>query len=178
VHNGIIENHAEIRGMLTEAGYHFVSHTDTEVVPHLIDYFYAKFNNMDKAFETAIRELKGAYAIVMTTKYEPNKIYAAKLSSPLVIGVGVDNNMVGSDASAVADGADKIVYLEDYEIAVVERKTYHIKNIIKKQPVKREPEAIVLEDIAANKGDFDHYMLKEIHEAPKTIQNAILGRIK
>lgn len=178
VHNGIIENHAEIRSMLTDAGYHFVSHTDTEVVPHLIDYFYTKFNNMDIAFETAIRELKGAYAIVMTTKHEPTKIYAAKLSSPLVIGVGADNNMVGSDASAVADGADKIVYLEDYEIAVVERKTYRIKNILKKQPVKREPEAIVLEDIAANKGDFAHYMLKEIHEAPKTIQNAILGRIK
>lgn len=178
VHNGIIENHNEIRQMLQANGYHFISHTDTEVIPHLIDYFYAKFNNMDKAFETAIRELKGAYAIVMTTKFEPTKIYAAKLSSPLVIGLGADSNMVGSDASAVADTSDKIVYLEDYEIAIVERKTYQIKNVLKKQPVKREPEAIILEDIAANKGDYAHYMLKEIHEAPKTIQNAILGRIK
>jgi len=178
VHNGIIENHGEIRQMLQDNGYLFVSHTDTEVIPHLIDYFYAKFGNIDKAFETAIRELKGAYAIVMTTKYEPSKIYAAKLSSPLAIGIGTDSNMVGSDASAVADASSKIVYLEDYEIAIVERKSYSIKNIQKKQPVKREPEDIILEDIAANKGDYAHYMLKEIHEAPKTIQNAILGRIK
>lgn len=177
VHNGIIENHNEIREMLVANGYHFISHTDTEVVPHLIDYFYTKFKDMDKAFETAIRELKGAYAIVMTSKVTPTKIYAAKLSSPLVIGIGDDNNMVGSDASAVADAAKKIVYLEDYEIAIVERKSYHIKNVQKKINVKRLPEDIVLEDIAANKGDFAHYMLKEIHEAPKTIQNAILGRI-
>lgn len=178
VHNGIIENHNEIRQMLQDNGYNFISHTDTEVVPHLIDYFYTKFNDMDKAFETAIRELKGAYAIVMTTKYAPTKIYAAKLSSPLVIGLGVDSNMVGSDASAVADAATKIVYLEDYEIAIVERKSYTIKNVLKKQPVKREPEDIILEDIATSKGDYPHYMLKEIFEAPQTIQNAILGRIK
>jgi len=178
VHNGIIENHAEIRQMLIDKGYHFISHTDTEVVPHLIDYFYTKFNDMDKAFETAIRELKGAYAIVMTTKFAPTKLYAAKLSSPLVIGIGTDNNMVGSDASAVADGSEKIVYLEDYEIAIVERKSYFIKNVQKKTQVKRLPEDIVLDDIASNRGDFAHYMLKEIHEAPKTIQNAILGRIK
>ena len=178
VHNGIIENHDEIRQMLKDNGYSFISHTDTEVVPHLIDYFYTKFSDMDKAFETAIRELKGAYAIVMTTKYEPTKIYAAKLSSPLVVGIGADNNMVGSDASAVADAADKIVYLEDYEIAIVERKSYKIKNVQKKQTVKRLPEDIILDDVAANKGDYAHYMLKEIHEAPKTIQNAILGRIK
>ncbi|HPR10419.1 MAG TPA: class II glutamine amidotransferase, partial [Candidatus Saccharibacteria bacterium] len=78
VHNGIIENHEEIRAMLQKQGYNFVSHTDTEVVPHLIDYFYKKFERMDKAFEVAIRELKGAYAIVMTTSHEPHKIYAAK----------------------------------------------------------------------------------------------------
>lgn len=178
VHNGIIENHNEIRDMLQRSGYHFVSHTDTEVIPHLIDYFYTKFEDMDKAFETAIRELKGAYAIVMTTKHQSTKIYAAKLSSPLVIGIGSDNNMVGSDASAVADGSNKIVYLEDFEIAIVERKSYKIKNVSNKQPVDREPEDIILEDITASKGDFAHFMLKEIYEAPKTIQNAILGRIK
>jgi glucosamine--fructose-6-phosphate aminotransferase (isomerizing) len=178
VHNGIIENHEEIRTMLTKKGYLFISHTDTEVIPHLIDYFYNKLGNMDTAFETAIRELKGAYAIVMTTSFEPHKIYAAKLSSPLCIGLGKDSNMVGSDASAVADAAEKIVYLEDYELAIVERKGYVIKNFIKKQPVNRAPETIVLEDVAASKGDYAHYMLKEINEAPKTIQNAILGRIK
>jgi glucosamine--fructose-6-phosphate aminotransferase (isomerizing) len=178
VHNGIIENHEEIRNMLTKEGYVFISHTDTEVVPHLVDYFYKKLGKMDIAFEVAIRELKGAYAIVMTTSHESHKIYAAKLSSPLCVGLGKDANMVGSDASAVADAAEKIIYLEDYELAIVERKSYTVKNFIKKQTINRQPEDIVLEDVAANKGDYAHYMLKEIHEAPKTIQNAILGRIK
>jgi glucosamine--fructose-6-phosphate aminotransferase (isomerizing) len=177
VHNGIIENHEEIRSMLESANYHFVSKTDTEVIPHLIDYFYQKFNNMDKAFETAVKELKGAYAIVMSTKHEPTKIYAARLSSPLVIGLGKDSNMVGSDASAVADSSEQIIYLDDYELAIVERKTYKIKNFKDKKTVDRQPEEIVLEDVAASKGDYEHFMLKEIFEAPKTIQNSILGRI-
>lgn len=178
VHNGIIENHQELRQMLKKYGYHFVSNTDTEVIPHLIDYFYAKNNDIYKAFESAINELKGAYAVVMATKFAPATIFAARLSSPLVIGIGADNNMVGSDASAVADAAEKIVYLEDYEIAIVESDKYQIKNIQKRVSVQRSPEDIVLEDVATSKGDFAHYMLKEIHEAPKTIQNAILGRIK
>ena len=178
VHNGIIENHQDIRTMLAKNGYSFVSHTDTEVIPQLIDYYYKKSGNLNQAFEAAIRELKGAYAIVMTSSYEPHKIYAAKLSSPLCIGLGADANMVGSDASAVADAAEKIIYLEDYELAVIERKSYTIKNFLKEQPVHRAAESIVLEDVAASKGDYAHFMLKEIFEAPKTIQNAILGRIK
>ncbi len=178
VHNGIIENYIQIRTMLQTAGYHFISHTDTEVIPHLIDHFYQKFGDMDKAFETAVRELKGAYAIAMSTKYEPTKIYAARLSSPLVIGVGEDSNMIGSDASAVADAAKKIVYLDDYEMAIIERKKYTIKNFQNKKIVTRQEEDIILENIATSKGSYAHYMLKEIHEAPKTIQNSILGRIK
>lgn len=178
VHNGIIENHEQIHEMLQKHGYSFVSNTDTEVVPHLIDYFYKKSGNMDKAFESAISELRGAYAIVMATSYEPHKIYAAKLSSPLCIGIGSDANMVGSDASAVADTAKKIVYLEDYEIAIVERKDYKIKNFVKNKAVNRTPETIVLEDVASSKGEYAHFMLKEIFETTKTIQNAILGRIK
>lgn len=178
VHNGIIENHDEIRKMLQKNSYHFISHTDTEVIPHLIDHFYKKFGNMDKAFETAVRELRGAFAIAMTCKYEPAKIYAARLSSPLVIGVGKDSNMVGSDASAVADAAQKIVYIDDYEMVIIERKKYTIKNFKSKKVVTHQEEDIILDNIASNKGDYAHYMLKEIHEAPKTIQNSILGRIK
>lgn len=178
VHNGIIENHHEIRQMLMIKGYRFVSNTDTEVIPQLIDYFYGKYEKIDKAFEVAIRELKGAYAIVMVSSYAPSTIFAAKLSSPLVIGIGHHNNMVGSDASAVADAAEKIVYLEDYDIAKVEQSEYEIKNFQEHVSANRIPEDIVLEDIATSKGEFAHYMLKEINEAPKTIQNAILGRIR
>ena len=178
VHNGIIENHQELRSMLETKGYHFVSHTDTEVVPHLIDFYYQKTKDMEQAFTSAINDLSGAYAIVMMSEIEPNKILAAKLSSPLAIGVGKKNNMVGSDASAVADAAKKIVYLEDYEIAIVEKNKYKIRNLKNKKIVTRNPEDLLLEDVRSSKGSFEHFMLKEIHEAPKTIQNAILGRIK
>ncbi len=178
VHNGIIENHQELRSMLEAKGYHFVSHTDTEVVPHLIDFYYQKTKDMEQAFTSAINDLSGAYAIVMMSEIEPNKILAAKLSSPLAIGVGKKNNMVGSDASAVADAAKKIVYLEDYEIAIVEKNKYKIRNLKNKKIVTRNPEDLLLEDVRSSKGSFEHFMLKEIHEAPKTIQNAILGRIK
>lgn len=177
-HNGIIENHADIRKLLEKAGYGFVSNTDTEVIPHFIDYYFKKLNDMDAAFERAVSELEGAYAIAMTTSHEPGKMYAAKLSSPLVIGIGSDAHMIGSDASAVADAAKKLVYLEDYELAIVERKTYKIMNFKNKKTVKRTEEDIILDDIATSKAGYDHYMLKEIHEAPQTIQNAILGRIK
>lgn len=177
-HNGIIENHANIRKLLEKAGYSFVSSTDTEVIPHFIDYYFKKLNSMDEAFEHVVGELEGAYAIAMTTSHEPGKIYAAKLSSPLVIGIGKDAHMVGSDASAVADAATKLIYLEDYELAIVERKKYVIKNFKNKKMVSRSAEDIILDDIATSKGTYDHYMLKEIHEAPQTIQNAILGRIK
>ena len=178
VHNGIIENHQEIRAMLETKGYLFVSQTDTEVIPHLIDYFYNKSKNIEQSFTDAISELKGAYAIVMMSEIEPDKIFAAKLSSPLAIGVGKKNNMVGSDASAVADASKKIVYLEDFEMAIVEKNKYKIRNLKNKKAVNRNPEDILLDDVQASKGPFEHFMLKEIHEAPKTIQNAILGRIK
>jgi len=178
VHNGIIENHQELRSMLEAKGYTFISHTDTEVVPHLIDFYYQKTKDIEQAFTSAINDLSGAYAIVMMSEIEPNKILAAKLSSPLAIGVGKKNNMVGSDASAVADAAKKIVYLEDYEIAIVEKNKYKIRNLKNKKAVSRDPEDILIEDSRASKGSFEHFMLKEIHEAPKTIQNAILGRIK
>jgi glucosamine--fructose-6-phosphate aminotransferase (isomerizing) len=177
-HNGIIENHEDLRSMLIKKGYNFISHTDTEVIPHLIDYFYKKFNNLEQAFQTAITELKGAYAIAMTSSYEPHKIFVARLSSPLCIGLGDDCTMVGSDASAVADASNKIIYLEDYEIAIISRNNYQITNFLQKSIINRQPEDIVLEDISASKGHYAHFMLKEIHEAPKTIQNAILGRVK
>lgn len=178
VHNGIIENHEEIRQKLSKAGYKFASHTDTEVIPHLIDYYYKKTSNLSDAFMNAISELKGAYAVVMTSSLQLNRIFVARLSSPLCIGTGKDSIMVGSDATAVADASDKIIYLEDGDIATVDDKDYKIINLYSKKIISRPSERIVLGDIGASKGKYPHYMLKEIHEAPKTIQNAILGRIK
>jgi glucosamine--fructose-6-phosphate aminotransferase (isomerizing) len=176
VHNGIIENYQAIKELLTKDGYTFVSNTDTEVIPHLIDYFYKKIGNIEKAFEQAIQKLEGAYAIAMITKINPHNIYIAKLSSPLAIGISRSAMMVGSDASAVADTAKKIVYLEDYELAVVTKDKYKIKNFKKNKIVNHQPEQIELESIKTSLGNFKHYMLKEIFDAPKTVQSAILGR--
>ena len=176
VHNGIIENYTAIKEMLIKDGYDFVSNTDTEVIPHLIDYFYKKLGNIQEAFQAAILELEGAYAIVMITKFAPNKIFVAKLSSPLAIGIGTKAIMVGSDASAVADMAKKIVYLEDFELAVVTKNGYKLKNFKRNKQVNRQPEKIELESLKSDLGNFKHYMLKEIFDAPKTVQTTILGR--
>ena len=178
VHNGIIENHDAIRSMLKKDGYYFASNTDTEVIPNLIDHYYKKSQNLETAFELAIRQLEGAFAIAMISAVKPNVIYAAKLSSPLAIGISKSGNMVGSDASAMNDVAEKIVYLEDYEIATIKNSSYKIKNYKKAKNINRQPEQIELENIESSKGNFAHYMLKEINEAPKTVQSAILGRIK
>ena len=178
VHNGIIENYAAIKTMLLANGYIFVSNTDTEVIPHLIDYFYKKHGDVEKAFGAAVLELEGAYAIVMISKLAPTKIFAAKLSSPLAIGISRSAMMVGSDASAVADSAKKIVYLEDFELATVTKNGYKIKNFKHNKAVNRQPEQIAIEAIETNLGNFKHYMLKEIFEAPQTMQSAMLGRAK
>ena len=177
VHNGIIENHQAIRQMLKQESYYFASNTDTEVIPNLIDHYYKKTKNLDTAFTLAIQRLEGAYAIVMISNLSTKKIYAAKLSSPLAIGISPAGMMVGSDASAMNDVATKIVYLEDNELAIIREKSYKIKDLAKNKEVKRSPEQIELESIKSNLGSYKHYMLKEIYEAPQTVQSAILGRV-
>jgi len=178
VHNGIIENHEAIRTMLKKDGYFFTSNTDTEVIPNLIDHYFKKTNKLDVAFELAIRQLDGAFAIAMIAISKPNMIFAAKLSSPLAIGISKHGNMVGSDASAMSDIVEKIVYLEDYEIAIIKKSSYKIKNFKQAKTINRQPEQIELECIESSLGNFKNYMLKEIYEAPDTVQSAILGRIK
>lgn len=178
VHNGIIENHTAIRETLARQGYKFISGTDTEVIPHLIDYYYQKNRNLSKAFEQAIQELEGAYAIVMVSSIVPGRIFAAKLSSPLAIGLSKSAMMVGSDASAVADTASKIIYLEDYELATVTASTYKIKNFKRGRTINRQPEHLLIERQETSLGNFKHHMIKEIFDAPKTVQSAMLGRLK
>ncbi len=176
VHNGIIENYQELKAKLVKAGYEFVSDTDTEVIPHLIDYYLKSKGTFLDAFKKAAEDLQGAYAIAALHAAEKDKLYVARLSSPLVIGVGNHQHFVASDAAALMNKTKKVLYLDDYEIAVINPKSIKIHHLQHARDVYREAEILDYDHEKANLGDFPHYMLKEIYEAPQTIRLASLGR--
>jgi glucosamine--fructose-6-phosphate aminotransferase (isomerizing) len=178
VHNGIIENYLDLKTFLISKKYKFISQTDTEVVPHLIDYYYRKTKSFEKAFEETIKSIKGAYAIVAVSTFEPNKLYVAKLSSPLVIGVGKNEYIIASDPTPIMQHTKEVVYLEDYEIAVIDHNGYRIKHIEKDINVERKSELLDFDVNRVSMGNYPTYMLKEIHEAPQTIMSATLGRVR
>lgn len=177
-HNGIIENYAELRTSLEAKGYTFTSQTDTEVIPHLIDYYTRSLQSFGDAFEKALLDLRGAYAILAMTTDEPDTLYAARLSSPLVIGIGKDEFVVASDPSAIMEHTKEVIYLQDYEMICISPKGHDIKNIQKSEAVVRQTERLDFDIDQASKGDYAHFMLKEIYEAPATIRSATLGRIR
>ena len=176
VHNGIIENFAELRARLQDVGYTFVSETDTEVIPNLIDYYAKQLPSFEEAFTRALKDVRGAYSIAAITTTDPGTIYAARLSSPLVIGVGKDEHILASDPSAIMEHTKKVIYLEDYDVAVIRKGKVSVHNL--QQGKHSEPKAELLDydNEEALLGDFPHFMLKEIFEAPATIRSATLGR--
>jgi glucosamine--fructose-6-phosphate aminotransferase (isomerizing) len=176
VHNGIIENYAELRADLQADGYVFVSQTDTEVIPHLVDHYYKKTQDVAKAFELTLKELRGAYAIVMCTSLQPDTVYAAKLSSPLVLGVGKDELFLASDPTAIINKTNEVVFIDDYEMLALYDNTYTIKNIKTDEAVSKIAEKLDYDVDTVPLGDFPDYTLKEIFEAPQTIRSATLGR--
>ena len=179
VHNGIIENHAELRERLQKQGYTFVSETDTEVIPHLIDFYRRSSRTFEEAFEQALNQLRGAYALAVMTAEEPNVLYAARLSSPLVLGVGEGMGIVASDPAAIMEHTKQVVFLNDYEFVRAEQDgNYRIKDFKNAVPVSREAELLDYDAAVASKGDFPDFMLKEIHEIPAAVRSATLGRIK
>jgi glutamine---fructose-6-phosphate transaminase (isomerizing) len=178
VHNGIIENYQEIKTLLSKHGYIFHSDTDTEVIPILLAFNYSKLKNVEKAFIATIQALHGAYAIVMTTTHDSDSLYAAKLSSPLAIGVGVNELFIGSDALPIVSHTKQIVFMEDNEIAIVKKDGYRLINSKTEQVIDRPAELIELEEAAADIGLYPDFMSKEIHEAPQTVRSAMLGRLK
>jgi glutamine---fructose-6-phosphate transaminase (isomerizing) len=178
VHNGIIENYVQIKTKLQELGYVFVTETDTEVIPNLIDYHLKNFRSFEKAFEKTLQELRGAYAIVAIHCKQPEKLYAARLSSPLILGVGKDEFILASDPTAVMEHTKNVVYIEDYEMLVISKTGYEIKNFKRAKVVKRLAEKLDFDFEQAKLGDYPNYMIKEIYEAPQTIRSATLGRIR
>jgi glucosamine--fructose-6-phosphate aminotransferase (isomerizing) len=179
VHNGIIENFADLRQELEDEGYEFKSQTDTEVIPHLIDYYCKQTSSFIEAFKQALGDLRGAYAIAAITTKEPDTLYAARLSSPLVVGVGDDGDYVlASDPTAIMEHTKNVMFLEDYDIAVLGRHSLTILNLKEDAPVERVTELLDFDPGQAALGDYPHFMLKEIYEAPQTIRSAILGRVR
>ena len=179
VHNGIIENYDVLRQELESKGYQFNSDTDTEVLCYLIaDIKKNTGQKLGKSVRLALQQVVGAYAIVVMCKDEPNKLIAARKSSPLVLGIGKDNDFyVASDATPIVEYTKQVVYLNDGEIAILNQekglKLYNIDEV-KKDPYVEELE-LHLE--ALEKGGYDHFMLKEIHEQPHSIEDCFRGRL-
>jgi len=178
VHNGIIENFAEIRAKLKAEGYHFDSQTDTEVVPNLIDFYLKQLPSFEDAFKAALGDVRGAYSIVAVSSKEPETLYAARLSSPLVVGVGDGENILASDPSAIMEHTKKVIYLEDYDVAVITKDKVSVHNLKEGKQTEPKVELLDFENEQALLGDYPNFMLKEIFEAPATIKTATLGRAR
>ncbi len=178
VHNGIIENYDVIKAFLTKKGYSFVSDTDTEVVVQLIEYFMES-KNMDTydAVLYALKEIVGAYAIVVLDRENPDVLIAARQSSPLVIGLGEDEYIVASDATPILEYTRKVIYMDDGEIAIIDiNNGVELRNIDNKK-VSAEVQELEWELEAIEKGGFPHFMLKEIYEQPRSLQDSMRGRV-
>lgn len=174
VHNGIIENYKVLKEKLEKEGHKFISETDTEVLPHLIEKFYS--GNLEEAVRRALKLVKGTYGIAVISKNDPNKIVVARNSSPLLVGIGKDEYIVASDASAIAGYTKNVVYLNDGEIGIIAPGDFQILTL-DKQPAKKDIKELEWDIEEAEKGGLDYFMLKEILEQPETIENAIRGRL-
>lgn len=178
VHNGIIENYDTIKEALKKKGHEFKSDTDTEVLVHLIEDAYEKSGvSLEEAVRIALNEVHGAYAIVVVSKDEPNKIIGAKKSSPLVVGLGEDEYYFASDATPIVEYTKNVVYLEDEQIAIVDRKNGLRIISTNKEEINPYVQELEMELEALEKGGYDHFMLKEIYEQPRAILDSLRGRL-
>jgi glucosamine--fructose-6-phosphate aminotransferase (isomerizing) len=172
VHNGIIENHDELRRELTELGYVFQSQTDTEVIAHLVDHMYN--GDLFDTVQQAVKRLHGAYAIAVFSREEPHRVVAARQGSPLILGVGEGENFVASDAMALAGTTNQIIYLEEGDVVDLQLSRYWIVDVDGK-PVEREVKTVHAHTGAAELGPYRHYMQKEIFEQPRVIGDTLEG---
>ena len=177
VHNGIIENYTELRAMLEKEGYNFISQTDTEVIPNLISYFYNQEKNVLKAVSKTVEMLKGSYAIEVISPLLPDTMIVARKDSPLVIGLGKNENYIASDIPAVLSYTSKFYFLDDKEIAVVKKDSIEFFNN-SLDPIEKTIKDIEWDAANSEKGIFDDYMLKEIYEQPQVIMETIGSRLK
>ena len=176
VHNGIIENHEVLREQLKGLGYVFTSDTDTEVIAHLLNHKLKDHNDLTNALKATVKELHGAYGLAVVSASQPDRVVAARSGSPLVIGLGLGENFLASDQLALRQVTDRFMYLEEGDIADIRRESVAIWDV-NGNSVERE--AVQYRDgaEAADKGEFRHFMLKEIHEQPSVVQRTLEGRL-
>lgn len=174
VHNGIIENYIELRKMLEEKGYTFLSETDTEVVPHLIDMNYD--GDILEAVLKTVKMIKGSYALGVLSPLESNKLIAVKKDSPLIIGQGVGENFIASDIPAVLKYTKDVYIMDDNEVAILTEDDITFMNT-DGQVISKEIFKVTWNETAAEKNGYPHFMLKEIHEQPRAIKDTLAGRI-
>ena len=171
VHNGIIENFRELKEELSKKGYQFYSETDTEVIIQLCSYYISKGSNNKDAFLKTIERLEGAFALCFMFKDDDKRLYVTKRSAPLVIGYGKSDIYVGSDAVSLSNLIDKVIFLDEDDVAIISKKETEIFNKIG-QRVKRKKKSVELNNEAINKGNYQHFMLKEIYEQPEVFAYA------
>lgn len=179
IHNGIIENYQQLKESLLEKGYTFKSETDTEVLVNWIEYIYLKYKDelaIEDVLCKAFKSVHGAFGIVMINKDQPEKLFATRRGSPLVVGLGNGEFYVASDASPIAEYTQRVMYLNDDDFVVLSRDSFVLKNIADK-PASVKIQEIDMDVEAIEKGDYNHFMQKEIYEQPSAIYNTIRGRI-
>ncbi|KAA0985732.1 glutamine--fructose-6-phosphate transaminase (isomerizing) [Pseudomonas sp. ANT_J28] len=176
VHNGIIENHEALREQLKALGYVFTSDTDTEVIAHLLNHKLKGLPDLTVALKATVKELHGAYGLAVISAQQPDRLVAARSGSPLVIGLGMGENFLASDQLALRQVTDRFMYLEEGDIAEIRRDSVQIWDV-SGQVVKRESVQYSDGAEAADKGEFRHFMLKEIHEQPAVVQRTLEGRL-
>src|SRR5690606_20037616 len=177
IHNGIIENYNQLKGELLKKGYSFTSDTDTEVLLKFIEDI--QLNNkvtLEEATRIALKRVVGAYVIVLIDQDNPDTLIAARKGSPLVIGIGKDEHFLASDASPIIEYTKEVVYVNDYELAIIKADELILKNLGNE---KLTPfiQKLDLELAAIEKGGYDHFMLKEIFEQPDTVFDCLRGRM-
>lgn len=179
VHNGIIENFDTIKKELSQRGYSFYSDTDSEVLVNLIEEIKVKENvKLSKAVQLALNQVVGAYGVVICDISDPSELVVARLGSPLAIGLGNESFYVGSDASPFLNHTRKVIYLDDNEMAVLSKSgKINIKNIVSDEPINPYVEELQWSLNSIQKGGFEHFMLKEIHEQPKAVSDTLRGRL-
>ena len=172
VHNGIIENYKELKSQLEKEGHIFKSETDTEVIPHIIEKYMEEGHDLEDATRLAIGDLKGSYALAVISHDEPNKVIGVRKESPLIVGKGTGEYFIASDVPAILKHTNKVIYIEDNEMVILNH-----EGIIIKDPegniIEKEVSVIDWTPDMAEKGGYDHFMLKEIHEQPNAVKNTL-----
>src|SRR5215207_5729348 len=177
IHNGIIENHLQLRAELVASGSQFSSETDTEIFAHLVQReLVSGAENLTLAVRRALQKVRGSYAFVVMSDKEPGTLVAAKNSSPLVVGLGDGENYVASDVTAILSETRRVIFVDEGEMVTVTRTGVSITDFEGK-PHQREPKMITWSAVQAEKGGYKHFMLKEIHEQPRAVADTLVGRV-